>query len=223
MSIEYRDNNPNENEREHEHKLHAPLIRTLCTPTHMHSLTHSLAHVRAPRIYAQVRNAQANACANMDTPLMQPLWAAGLSFARCHAEWVVPQDPNLKSVFTGEEFSRGARLWTAGWVKGMRACVWASVCVCVCVGGWVCACMRSCEHWSCAHVYAPPPSTHTHTHTHRYDFYALRRPVIGTYYGGAKGGRGMFAMHPEEVRESDRRMSALLKWPGYDKTLDLGM
>ena len=57
----------------------------------------------------QVRNGQARSVANLDRPVLAPLWAAGLSFSRCHAELRVPNDVNLKSVFNGEEFSRGAR------------------------------------------------------------------------------------------------------------------
>eukprot|EP01084_Bolivina_argentea_P071796 130451_1 len=63
----------------------------------------------------QVRNGRAKAAANLQRPIIAPLWAAGLSFARCHAEKRVPNDINLKHVFNGEEFSRGARLWTHGY------------------------------------------------------------------------------------------------------------
>ncbi|CAK9002413.1 [Skp1-protein]-hydroxyproline N-acetylglucosaminyltransferase (Glycosyltransferase GnT51) (Skp1-HyPro GlcNAc-transferase) (UDP-GlcNAc:Skp1-hydroxyproline GlcNAc-transferase) (Skp1 GlcNAc-Tase) (UDP-GlcNAc:hydroxyproline polypeptide GlcNAc-transferase) [Durusdinium trenchii] len=62
-----------------------------------------------------VSNKQASAAANLDKPLLAPLWAAGLSFSRCHAVRWVPNDKNLKQVFSGEEFSRGARLWTHGY------------------------------------------------------------------------------------------------------------
>ncbi|GAB5367187.1 hypothetical protein AAMO2058_001208100, partial [Amorphochlora amoebiformis] len=48
-------------------------------------------------------------------PVLAPLWAAGLSFSRCHAERNIPNDINLKSVFAGEEYGRGARLWTHGY------------------------------------------------------------------------------------------------------------
>jgi hypothetical protein len=60
-------------------------------------------------------NAQASAAANLQRPCLSKLWAAGLSFGRCHAERDVPADPNLKDVFTGEEFGRGVRLWTNGY------------------------------------------------------------------------------------------------------------
>ena len=63
----------------------------------------------------QVRNGRAKAAANLQRPIIAPLWAAGLSFSRCHAEKRVPNDINLKHVFNGEEFSRGARLWTHGY------------------------------------------------------------------------------------------------------------
>lgn len=62
-----------------------------------------------------VVNHQASACANQEQPIQGPLWAAGLSFMRCHAELNVPNDINLKGVFAGEEFARGARLWTHGY------------------------------------------------------------------------------------------------------------
>eukprot|EP00419_Tripos_fusus_P009858 CAMPEP_0172669598 /NCGR_PEP_ID=MMETSP1074-20121228/9778_1 /TAXON_ID=2916 /ORGANISM="Ceratium fusus, Strain PA161109" /LENGTH=475 /DNA_ID=CAMNT_0013486399 /DNA_START=68 /DNA_END=1495 /DNA_ORIENTATION=- len=62
-----------------------------------------------------VRNDQASAAANLEQPLLGKLWAAGLSFSRCHAERDVPADPHLKQIFDGEEFSRGARLWTNGY------------------------------------------------------------------------------------------------------------
>merc|ERR1711871_1344628 len=63
----------------------------------------------------RIHNEQALAAANLQYPLLAPLWAAGLSFARCHAERNVPTDPVLKSTFTGEEYARGSRLWTAGY------------------------------------------------------------------------------------------------------------
>ena len=62
-----------------------------------------------------LRNGQARAAANLSRPLMSPLWAAGLSFSRCHAERRVPADPSLPDIFNGEEYSRGARLWTHGY------------------------------------------------------------------------------------------------------------
>ncbi len=62
-----------------------------------------------------VSNCQAKAAANLDRPLLAPLWAAGLSFSKCHAERVVPNDVNFKHIFSGEEFGRGARLWTYGY------------------------------------------------------------------------------------------------------------
>jgi len=62
-----------------------------------------------------INNGQARAAANLARPLLAPLWAAGLSFSKCHAERIVPNDPNLKQIFTGEEYSRGARLWTHGY------------------------------------------------------------------------------------------------------------
>ena len=52
----------------------------------------------------QVRNGRARAAANLQRPIIAPLWAAGLSFSRCHAEKRVPNDIHLKHVFNGEEF-----------------------------------------------------------------------------------------------------------------------
>uniref|UniRef100_A0A7S4S1C0 Uncharacterized protein n=1 Tax=Alexandrium monilatum TaxID=311494 RepID=A0A7S4S1C0_9DINO len=62
-----------------------------------------------------VRNDQASAVANLQRPALGKFWAAGLSFSRCHAERDVPSDPSLRQIFDGEEFSRGARLWTNGY------------------------------------------------------------------------------------------------------------
>eukprot|EP00924_Labyrinthula_sp_SR-Ha-C_P014127 maker-scaffold_77-snap-gene-0.1-mRNA-1 protein AED:0.02 eAED:0.02 QI:8/1/1/1/1/1/2/568/462 len=62
-----------------------------------------------------VRNGQAKAAANLERPILAPLWAAGLSFSKCHAERNIPNDVNLEHIFTGEEFARGARLWTHGY------------------------------------------------------------------------------------------------------------
>jgi hypothetical protein len=62
-----------------------------------------------------VRNSVAGAAGNLQKPALSKFWAAGLSFSRCHAEQDVPADPSLKQIFNGEEFSRGARLWTTGY------------------------------------------------------------------------------------------------------------
>ncbi|GBG27229.1 Skp1-protein-hydroxyproline N-acetylglucosaminyltransferase [Hondaea fermentalgiana] len=62
-----------------------------------------------------ISNKQAGAAANLERPLIAPLWAAGLSFSRCHAERWVPNDKHLRHIFSGEEFHRGARLWTHGY------------------------------------------------------------------------------------------------------------
>jgi hypothetical protein len=55
------------------------------------------------------RNSQAKAARMLTAPLLTTLWAAGLSFSRCHFERRVPNDPNLPFVFDGEEFSRTLR------------------------------------------------------------------------------------------------------------------
>eukprot|EP01062_Namystynia_karyoxenos_P019365 TRINITY_DN17276_c0_g1_i1.p1 TRINITY_DN17276_c0_g1~~TRINITY_DN17276_c0_g1_i1.p1 ORF type:complete len:610 (+),score=139.31 TRINITY_DN17276_c0_g1_i1:54-1883(+) len=111
----------------------------------------------------RVRNAQARAAANLERPILAPLWAAGLSFARCHAERDVPTDPHLGSLFMGEEFARGVRLWTNG-----------------------------------------------------YDFYSITKPVIGTYYGAEKGGRGGMRFDHHESQRTSQRLATLLEWRGAD-------
>ena len=55
------------------------------------------------------------AARNLARPKLSTLWAAGVAFSKCHAEREVPYDPYTPHVFDGEEFSRGARLWTAGY------------------------------------------------------------------------------------------------------------
>ena len=62
-----------------------------------------------------IRNQQAKAARNLVEPKLSPLWAAGLSFSKCHAERVVKNDPYLPHVFDGEEFTRAVRLWTSGY------------------------------------------------------------------------------------------------------------
>lgn len=34
--------------------------------------------------------------------------------------------------------------------------------------------------------------------THGYDFYSPTKPMVGTYYGGEKGGKGWFTSKPGE-------------------------
>ena len=67
-----------------------------------------------------VRNQQAKAARNLARPKLSTLWAAGVAFSKCHAEREVPYDPYTPHVFDGEEFSRGARLWTAGCARSER-------------------------------------------------------------------------------------------------------
>jgi hypothetical protein len=54
-----------------------------------------------------LRNAIAAAAANLPRPKLTTIWAAGLSFSKCHAELATPYDPNLPEVFDGEEISKG--------------------------------------------------------------------------------------------------------------------
>jgi len=62
-----------------------------------------------------VRNQQASSAINLESPILAPLWSAGFSFSKCHAEVKVPNDPSLPMIFEGEEFSKFARLWTRGY------------------------------------------------------------------------------------------------------------
>merc|ERR1719291_1027782 len=48
-------------------------------------------------------------------PSLTMNWAAGQSFARCHAEKNVPVDKNMMWMFDGEEVDRAVRLWTHGY------------------------------------------------------------------------------------------------------------
>ena len=61
------------------------------------------------------RNQQAIEAAALRSPKLTPLWGAGLSFSKCHAELRVPYDPHLPQIFDGEEFSRALRLFTHGY------------------------------------------------------------------------------------------------------------
>ena len=61
------------------------------------------------------RNGQAKAARLLSRPALTNVWAAGLSFARCHFEKRVPNDPALPYVFDGEESTRTARGWSWGY------------------------------------------------------------------------------------------------------------
>ena len=50
-----------------------------------------------------------------DTPMLQPFWAAGMSFSRGHFVTRVPYDCCLPMLFQGEEISIGIRAWTFGY------------------------------------------------------------------------------------------------------------
>eukprot|EP00937_MAST-01D_sp_MAST-1D-sp2_P006212 g6212.t1 len=62
-----------------------------------------------------VRNDRAAGADNLQQPKLNWAWCAGLSYMKCHGEFAVPNDPELKQVFDGEEYSRAARLWTRGY------------------------------------------------------------------------------------------------------------
>jgi hypothetical protein len=53
--------------------------------------------------------------AMQDTPMLQPFWAAGMSFSRGHFVVRVPYDCCLPMLFQGEEISIGIRAWTFGY------------------------------------------------------------------------------------------------------------
>jgi hypothetical protein len=57
-----------------------------------------------------LRNSIAAAAAHLPRPKLTTIWAAGLSFSKCHAELATPYDPHLPEVFDGEEISKGALL-----------------------------------------------------------------------------------------------------------------
>ena len=54
-----------------------------------------------------LRNSIAAAAAHLPRPKLTTIWAAGLSFSKCHAELATPYDPHLPEVFDGEEISKG--------------------------------------------------------------------------------------------------------------------
>lgn len=61
------------------------------------------------------RNTRAASMENMPRAVLGSLWAAGMSFSKCHAEAIVPNDPYMRGIFDGEEYSKGARLFTHGY------------------------------------------------------------------------------------------------------------
>jgi len=61
------------------------------------------------------RNKRAKGAINLTRPKLTPFWAAGFSFLKCHGEKQTPNDPQLPGIFDGEEYSKGARLWTRGY------------------------------------------------------------------------------------------------------------
>lgn len=62
-----------------------------------------------------VRNLLPRAAMDLEKPILAPLWSAGFSFSKCHAEKKTPPDPNFLFIFDGEEFTKFARLWTRGY------------------------------------------------------------------------------------------------------------
>lgn len=78
--------------------------------------THEVPHLCTAHLNGDFPfNDRASAARYLEYPILAGLWAAGLSFSKCHAEIIVPYDINLLQIWTGEEFGRGARLWTNGY------------------------------------------------------------------------------------------------------------
>ena len=61
------------------------------------------------------RNEGATNVRNATRPILQSKWGAGFAFGKCHAERRVPIDDRAHYIFDGEEFSRAALLWMAGY------------------------------------------------------------------------------------------------------------
>jgi len=61
------------------------------------------------------RNEGATNVRNATVPILQSKWGAGLAFGKCHSERRVPIDEHASYIFDGEEFSRAALLWMAGY------------------------------------------------------------------------------------------------------------
>ena len=78
--------------------------------------THEVPHLCTAHLQGDFPfNDRASAARYLENPILCGLWAAGFSFSKCHAELRVPYDINLIQIWTGEEFGRGARLWTNGY------------------------------------------------------------------------------------------------------------
>merc|ERR1712194_404268 len=61
-------------------------------------------HEAATEVYPRIK-----------TPMLHPLWGAGISFSRGHRVLRVPYDCCLPMIFDGEEFSMAVRMWTWGY------------------------------------------------------------------------------------------------------------
>jgi len=79
-----------------------------------HAETPHICDVR-PGGHGLPRNEGATNVRNATAPLLQSKWGGGFAFGKCHAERRVPIDGRAAYVFDGEEFSRAALLWTAGY------------------------------------------------------------------------------------------------------------
>lgn len=78
--------------------------------------SHEVPHLCTAHLHGDFPfNDRASAARYLENPILCGLWAAGFSFSKCHAELRVPYDINLIQIWTGEEFGRGARLWTNGY------------------------------------------------------------------------------------------------------------
>ncbi len=54
-------------------------------------------------------NLPPTSAAHLTSPILAPLYSAGFSFSKCHAERKAPNDPNLQVVFDMDEFPKFAR------------------------------------------------------------------------------------------------------------------
>lgn len=70
-------------------------------------------HINGGNGVRRVKGADGTKC--LTKPLLGRAWAAGWSFAKCHMERNVPNDPGLSGFFDGEEYSRFLRMWTHGY------------------------------------------------------------------------------------------------------------
>jgi hypothetical protein len=77
---------------------------------------HEVPHLCMVSFTSSVRTHATKCAQNLSKPkLTNAVYGAGLAFSKCHAELKVPVDSHTPYVFDGEEFNRGARLFTHGY------------------------------------------------------------------------------------------------------------